>query len=266
MANNSDFWTQVQQLFRNEKNDFWTDLKQRIEREKPSWDQRADELVQSLWRPITLGLLIGLPALYFANKVLIGRRFKTAEHIPPEAFERSQTIRGRVVAVGDSDNFRLYHTPGFGWGWARQVPKTKKELQKQTISVRIAGVDAPEGAHFGMPAQPYSKEAKAFLTDLVLNQKVRLQLLSRDQYGRVVGMAYVRRPPFYFEKNVSAEMLKAGLASIYTAKGAQYGGVFEKLKRYEARAKFFKRGIWSLQFYISPGDHKAKFLSGKSKS
>ena len=50
-------------------------------------------------------------------------------------------------------------------------------------------------------------------------------------------MAYVRRPPFYFEKNVSAEMLKAGLASIYTAKGAQYGGVFEKLKRYEARAK-----------------------------
>lgn len=31
--------------------------------------------------------------------------------------------------------------------------------QKQ-ISVRLAGVDAPECAHFGMPAQPYGEEAK----------------------------------------------------------------------------------------------------------
>jgi endonuclease YncB( thermonuclease family) len=70
-------------------------------------------------------------------------------------------------SVGDADNFRLYHTPGFGWRWPlkfRRVPTLSKgsfvspifswdmcslymdqlELKEQTIHVRIAGVDAPE--------------------------------------------------------------------------------------------------------------------------
>lgn len=146
----------------------------------------ADSLVQSIWRPVAIGLAVGIPTLYIISKYIVGKRFKTAAHIPPEVFEKSQRIHGKVVAVGDSDNFRLYHTPGFGWGWVRNIPKTRKELQNQTISVRIAGVDAPEGAHFGMPSQPYSKEAKAFLTNLVLNKRVEVELLSRDQYSRVV--------------------------------------------------------------------------------
>lgn len=147
----------------------------------------ADSVVQSIWRPVAIGLAVGIPTLYIISKYIVGKRFKTAAHIPPEVFERSQKIYGKVVAVGDSDNFRLYHTPGFGWGWIRNIPKSRKELQNQTISVRIAGVDAPEGAHFGMPAQPYSKEAKSFLTDLVLNRRVQVELLSRDQYARVVN-------------------------------------------------------------------------------
>lgn len=50
-------------------------------------------------------------------------------------------------------------------------------------------------------------------------------------------MAYVRKPPFFFKKNVSAEMLKAGFASIYVAKGAQYSGLLDQFKKYEERAK-----------------------------
>lgn len=50
-------------------------------------------------------------------------------------------------------------------------------------------------------------------------------------------MAYVRNPPFYFKKNVSLEMVKAGLASIYVAKGAQYGGILQQLEKQEAKAK-----------------------------
>lgn len=151
----------------------------------------ADSVVQSIWRPVTIGLVIGIPTIYILSTYIIGKRFKTAAHIPPEVFERRQVISGKVVAVGDSDNFRLYHTPGFGWGWIRNIPKTRKQLQNQTISVRIAGVDAPEGAHFGMPAQPYSAEAKTFLTNLVLNRRVKVELLSRDQYSRVVNKKLV---------------------------------------------------------------------------
>lgn len=229
------------------------------EKEIEAW---ADSVVQSVWRPVAVGLAVGIPALYVVSRYVVGKRFKTAAHIPQEAFEKQQKIRGKVVAVGDSDNFRVYHTPGFGWGWARNIPKTKKELQNQTIAIRIAGVDAPEGAHFGMPAQPYYKESKNFLTKLVLNRNVQVQLLSRDQYQRVVAMAYVRKPPFFFKKNVSVEMVKAGYASIYVAKGAQYSGILDQLQKYETKAKSKKRGIWSLKKYVSPGDHKAKYLGG----
>lgn len=50
-------------------------------------------------------------------------------------------------------------------------------------------------------------------------------------------MAYVRNPPFYLKKNVSLEMVKAGLASLYVAKGAQYDGILDKLKKHEEKAK-----------------------------
>lgn len=167
----------------------WKDIKSTFheymgsEEELSNW---ADSVVQSIWRPVSVGIVIGIPAIWAVSRFVVGTRYKTASHIPPEIFERSTKIRGKVVAVGDSDNFRLYHTPGLGWGWIRNIPKTRKELQNQTISIRIAGVDAPEGAHFGMPAQPYSSEAKQFLTKLVLNKRVQVQLLSRDQYSRVV--------------------------------------------------------------------------------
>ncbi|KAI8973707.1 hypothetical protein BDF20DRAFT_915114 [Mycotypha africana] len=229
-------------------------------------DDWADSIVQTVWRPVTVGLIIGGPTLYILRKYIIGKRFKTAAHIPIEYLEKQCKIRGRVVSVGDSDNFRLYHTPGLGWNgfWAlRKIPQTRKELRNQTISVRIAGVDAPEGAHFGMPAQPFSTEALQFLKKLVLNRTVEVQLLSRDQYQRVVAMAFVRRPPFFLKKNVSVEMVKAGLASIYEAKGAQYAGQFEQLQKYEAYAKSKKKGIWSLKKkYISPSEHKARYLNG----
>ena len=50
-------------------------------------------------------------------------------------------------------------------------------------------------------------------------------------------MAYVRNPPFYRLKNVSVEMVKAGMADIYTAKGAEYGNTLKALEKAQARAK-----------------------------
>ncbi|CAO3595843.1 unnamed protein product [Absidia cylindrospora] len=211
-----------------------------------------------------LGLCVGAPTAYIFYRFVVGKRFPTAGHIPPEAFSKRTVIRGKVTSVGDSDNFRIYHTPGLGWGWLRNVPTIRKELKDQTIPIRIAGVDAPEGAHFGMPSQPYYAESKAHLTSMVLGRYVKVELLSRDQYSRIVGMAYIRRPPFYRKKNVSEEMLKYGCASIYVAKGAQYAGQFKRLEKAESRAKLLKKGIWGLKNYVSPGDHKASYLRGEN--
>ena len=64
---------------------------------------------------------------------------------------------------------------------------TPTDLKNQTLSIRIAGVDAPEMAHFGNPAQPYAKEAFDWLTKEVTGKRVKVQLLRKDQYNRIVS-------------------------------------------------------------------------------
>jgi hypothetical protein len=51
-------------------------------------------------------------------------------------------------------------------------------------------------------------------------------------------MAHLRTWPFYWiRRNVSVEMLKAGMASIYTSKGAEYGNYLPQLEKAEQQAK-----------------------------
>lgn len=41
-------------------------------------------------------------------------------------------------SVGDSDNFRIYHTPGIGWRWPlkfRRIPSTAKGVISMTQSL-----------------------------------------------------------------------------------------------------------------------------------
>jgi endonuclease YncB( thermonuclease family) len=59
-------------------------------------------------------------------------------------------------------------------------------LKDQTIHIRIAGVDAPEAAHFGRPAQPFAPEALAWLKNSIEGKTVYCQLIRRDQYSRIV--------------------------------------------------------------------------------
>ncbi|KAK4230975.1 hypothetical protein QBC38DRAFT_355589 [Podospora fimiseda] len=187
------------------------------------------------------------------------RRIPTSAHIPPSYFHR-RGLFGKVTSVGDGDGFHLYHTPGgrlAGWGWLRTVPSSKKELKGNTIPIRIAGVDAPEGAHFGRTAQPFATEAQNFLDSYILNRRVRAYIYRKDQYDRIVASVYVRKPPFFFpRKDVGLEILKAGLATTYEAKfGAEYGGAKkeENYKASEALAKQKGKGMWSLEKPVVSG-------------
>jgi endonuclease YncB( thermonuclease family) len=171
---------------------------------------------------------------------------------------------GKVTRVGDADNFHLFHTPGgrlAGWEWmpGRKIPEKKSDLKGKTIHVRIAGIDAPEGPHFGKPAQPFSAEALAWLKNYILDRRVRAYIYKRDQYERVVATVYVRR--FVFRKDVGREMLKAGFATVYDAKsGAEFGDFEVKYRKTEELAKRRKRGIWSgkLKDFESPRDYKTR--------
>jgi endonuclease YncB( thermonuclease family) len=132
-----------------------------------------------------------------------------------------------------SSIFRFFHVPTF-----RRIPFESfpgpTNNADQTIPVRLAGVDCPEAAHFGMTAQPFSFEAyeytlkklmpgcsmkniskfsrghppasssnwtKGFFStwfhrpgDLITRQ-VRIEIYRQDQYNRVVAMVYYRPYP-----------------------------------------------------------------------
>jgi endonuclease YncB( thermonuclease family) len=86
---------------------------------------------------------------------------------------------------------------------------------------------------------------------------VRAKVYKRDQYDRIVATVYVRR--FLLRRDVGLEMLKRGLATTYEAKsGAEFGGLEEKYKAAEVRAKEKKRGIWSgkPEHFESPREYK----------
>ncbi|KAK4154647.1 hypothetical protein C8A00DRAFT_14235 [Chaetomidium leptoderma] len=191
------------------------------------------------------GLTLGLFTFYQSYL----RRIPAAGHIAPGFFRR-RSLFGKVTSVGDGDGFHMFHTPGgrlAGWGWLRRVPKDRKALKGRTLSVRIAGVDAPEGAHFGRPAQPFAAEALTFLESYMLRHRVRAFIYRRDQYERVVATVYVRKAPFFFRRDVGLELLKRGLAVTYEGKtGAEFGGakMEARYREAEATAKKKGKGLW----------------------
>jgi len=188
-------------------------------------------------------------------------------------FAKKRWIKGTVTAVGDADNFRLYHTPGIGWRWPlkfRRIPSNPKDLKDQTLHIRLAGVDAPEGAHFGRLAQPYFAESLEWLRNKILGKTVYCQLIRRDQYSRVV--AHVSPSPRILpgfltsSKSLSLEMLRVGWVTIYEQAGAEYGywGKDEFL-RVEAEAKAARRGIWKHGTKAeTPAEYKRRYANAGS--
>ncbi|TGO47581.1 hypothetical protein BCON_0271g00020 [Botryotinia convoluta] len=212
-----------------------------------------------------------IPTILLTTTILVSTRFYRSylRRIPEAAyirpgFFRKRSLFGTVTRVGDADNFHLFHTPGgrlAGWGWmpGRKMLPEGKDLKNKTIHVRIAGVDAPEGAHFGKPAQPFSAEALIWLREYIQNRRVRAYIYKRDQYDRVVATVWVRR--FLVRKDVGREMLRAGMATVYEAKmGAEFGDFEAQYRAIEEEAKRKKLGMWSgkKKDYESPRDYKTR--------
>ncbi|PWN93547.1 SNase-domain-containing protein [Acaromyces ingoldii] len=205
------------------------------------------------------------------------RRIPTAAHLTPTTLRWRRTLVGRCTSVGDADGFRLYHTPGpvLLRDILYPVPSSSKATRKgrqlhsdETISIRLAGADAPEAAHFGNVAQPFSKEAHDELRRLVLGRTVWCEVAHVDQYGRLVATPYVLRWPYVLGRtNVSLYLVKKGLASVYSQAGAAYGTAgplaklvrrLARLRRAQERAKRKRLGMWSQKHVETPEEYKKR--------
>lgn len=129
----------------------------------------------------------------------------------------------KVTKVVDGDTFWI----------ADGSPKGKK--------IRLIGIDAPESFNTGRTTIEFmGKEAGNYLRDLVLNEKVRIELDVDpfDRYGRTLAYAYMEDDLF-----INAHMVEQGYAQVMTIPpNVKFASLFLELQR-EARAA--KRGLWA---------------------
>jgi len=113
---------------------------------------------------------------------------------------------------------------------------------KQLLKIRIYGIDAPE------KNQAFGTRSKQYLSDLIFGKQVRIQpqLTKRGKpkrsWNRFVAWVYTSDG-----KDVSAEMLKAGMAWHFK----KYDSTPEYAK-YEINARKARVGLWIDQNPIAP--------------
>lgn len=155
----------------------------------------------------------------------------------------------------------MRHTPLF-----RKGRDCTKPISDCSISVRLYAVDAPETAKRGNPGQPFAKEATEYTSDQVLDKVVRVKLLRKDQYARVVGKVTTQNKLLPFlKKDVSVSLAERGLASLYTGGGREYDGNKDVIEKKIETAKQKKLGIWSSSDFSDPAQYKREMKASNGK-
>ncbi|QKX07724.1 hypothetical protein HN014_22250 (plasmid) [Aquimarina sp. TRL1] len=110
-------------------------------------------------------------------------------------------------------------------------------LDKDNVqhTIRVADIDCPE------KNQPYGKKAKWFTSDQIYLKTVVVKAKKKDKYGRTIGFI------LYENKNLSLELLKAGLAWHY-----KYYSNDKEMARLENIAKNNNKGLWAESNPINP--------------
>ena len=140
----------------------------------------------------------------------------------------AETLSGRCIAVADGDTITIL-TPA-----------------KRQVRVRLACVDCPERR------QAFGKRAKQFMSSLVFARRVRVEVVDRDRYGRVIGWVYVAGPRGN-ELCVNEELVKAGLAWVYRKYCRN-----PRLLAFEREAKEARRGLWGDPHPMPPWMFRAR--------
>ena len=99
------------------------------------------------------------------------------------------------------------------------------------VEVRLGEIDTPE------KGQPYADVSRKALQGMLLDRRVRLEVLDRDQYGRTVARVY-RLPE---ELWVNAELVRRGHAWVYRRHVRD-----KSLYEIERDARARRAGLWAL--------------------
>lgn len=114
------------------------------------------------------------------------------------------------------------------------------------LKIRLVGIDAPEIGYKKSRGQPYSQQAKNWLTRLINKRKIAVKSYGLGNFNRILAEIFIEK-----NINVNLEMIKAGLAEVYRGKKPKDLNSAAYL-RMEKEARIEKKGIWSQKQYISP--------------
>jgi micrococcal nuclease len=126
----------------------------------------------------------------------------------------ADTMRGVVIVVIDGDTVLF-------------KPDHYQAASRAFLKIRLADIDAPE------KDQPHGEAATRALTALVLDQKVEVDTLATDSYGRTIGRIQTGAV------EVNAELVRRGLAWAST----RYRGN-AALAEAQREARLARRGLW----------------------
>ncbi|ABS44423.1 thermonuclease family protein [Campylobacter jejuni subsp. doylei 269.97] len=136
-------------------------------------------------------------------------------------------LTGKVSKVIGGDTIELL----------AKISKTNPYNHIAKLKIRLYGIDAPE------LKQAYGKEAKEYLSALVLKQEVGLIIENKDKYDRIVGTLFLKG------QDINKEMVKNGYAHAYESFSKKYLAE-------QADAKMFKLGLWQDERVMSPSEFR----------
>lgn len=162
-----------------------------------------------------------------------GGQESTEQSSDSSAIQAGSTVNGQVVTCHDGDTCSV-----------------KLSGQNRRLTVRLAGIDAPEVSGGEENGQPLGKDARNTLNGLVKGKSVKVKTVELDMYGRMVGEIYLGT------KLVNMELVEKGMAEAY--RWADNSINKKAYRDAEKRAKNAHRGVWSLDDYESPGDFRRR--------
>lgn len=123
----------------------------------------------------------------------------------------AQEFSGKVVAITDGDTFKILR-------------------QGKAVKVRIYGIDSPE------KKQAFGNKAQKFLSNLIFEKEIKVEVLKKDQYQRILGKVYTQKGVY-----VNEYMVKNGMAWWYQ----KYAKNEKDLENAQIHARKNKIGLWS---------------------
>lgn len=147
------------------------------------------------------------------------------------------------INVEDADTITLQRN--LGSGSMKDFFFGRKK--SQSMSIRLAGIDAPETAHENRGAQPYAEAAKRIAMDMI-NRAKNVEVVFDDSdstYGRRVGVVYADG------KNVNLELVKRGAAAYLPYRSNKKQPIYDEQEFEVAQETAYKskRGMWRTDYF-----------------